>query len=238
MEERRPGPQTASRRSRHRRAPPAAAAPPAPRTGAFVSLAPSEGGAVSFGPDAPSSTIWGMWSTGIPAAGPAPASRFTFSTTFCSFACSGAPESANAPPSIITSFCRSCTTSAARAGSTLTCSLSLTASSSGHVAEPVAPDLHPDPVKRGRGRHIEIAPVVAAPVEVADVLGHLDHAEVLALRADHPDAARPGDVDVASLVALHSVGDPLLDHTRADAVEEHPPVRDRPVRLPVENADV
>src|SRR5256886_1366872 len=179
-----------------------------------------------------------MWITGIPAARHASASRFTFSTTLCSFAGSGASESANAPPSIITSFCRSCTTSAARAGSTLTCSLSLTASSSGHVAEPVAPDLHPDPVKRGRARHIEIAPVVAAPVEIADVLGHLDHAEVLALRADHPDAARPGDVDVASLVALHSVGDPLLDHTRADAVEEHPPVRDRAVRLPVENADV
>src|SRR6266513_677976 len=179
-----------------------------------------------------------MWITGIPAARHASASRFTFSTTFCSFACSGAPESANAPPSIITSFCRSCTTSAARAGSTLICSLSLTASSSRHVAEPVAPDLYPDPVERGRARHVEIAPVVAAPVEIADVLRHLDHAEVLGLRADHPDAAGPGDVDVASLVALHPVGDSLLDHARADVVEEHPPVRDRAVRLPVENPDV
>src|SRR6266480_4180328 len=179
-----------------------------------------------------------MWITGIPAARHASASRFTFSTTFCSFACSGAPESANAPPSIITSFCRSCTTSAARAGSRVICSLSLTASSSRHVAEPVAPDLYPDPVERGRARHVEIAPVVAAPVEIADVLRHLDHAEVLGLRADHPDAAGPGDVDVASLVALHPVGDSLLDHARADVVEEHPPVRDRAVRLPVESPDV
>src|SRR3989442_3095455 len=40
------------------------------------------------------------------------------------------------------------------------------------------------------------------------------------------------------LVALHPVRDAFLDHTRADALEEHPPVRDRPVRLPVEDANV
>src|SRR5919206_4807544 len=128
--------------------------------------------------------------TGIPAARHASASRLTFSTTFCSFACSGARESANAPPSIITSFCRSWTMSTARLGSTSTCSaiVSLTFPSSRHVAEPVARDLHPDPVQGRRARHVQVAPVVAAPVEVADVLRHLDHPEQLRVRADHPHA--------------------------------------------------
>src|SRR5919204_5465078 len=138
-----------------------------------------------------------MWMTGIPAARHASESRFTFSTTFCSFACSGEPESAKAPPSMITSFCKSWTIRAARPGSTSTrsVSFSLTVSSSRHVAEPVPRDLHRDAVQRRRARHVQIAPVVAAPVEVADVLRHLDHAEQLRLGADHPDAARPGDVD-------------------------------------------
>src|SRR5919204_3127532 len=160
--------------------------------------------------------------TGIPAARHASASRFTFSTTFCSFACSGAPESAKAPSSIITSFWRSWTIRTARPGSTSTCSaISLTLSSSPHVAEPVARHLQPDPVQRRRARQVQVAPVVPAPVEVADVLRHLDHAEQLRLRADHPDAAGAGDVHVAALVALHPVRDALLDHAGADVLEEH-----------------
>src|SRR4051812_4916024 len=162
-----------------------------------------------------------------------------FATTFCSFACSGAPVSAHAPPSPITSFCMSWMSSTARPGSTSTCSaISLTRSSSRHVAEPVACHLHLDPVHRRRARDVELVPVVASPVEVAGVLGDLDHAEVLRLGADHPDPAGPGDVDVAALVDLHPVGDSLLDHAGADVLEEHAPVGDGAVRLTVEHADV
>src|SRR2546423_1592691 len=145
----------------------------------------------------------------MPLARQASASLLTFSTTFWSFACCGDPDSAKAPPSPITSFCRSWTIRAVRRGSASSRSVSLTVSSSPHVAEPVFPHLHPDPIERRRGRHVEVAPVVAAPVEVADVLRHLDHPEQLGLRADHPRAARARHVDVAALVALHPVGDPF-----------------------------
>src|ERR687888_1682072 len=165
----------------------------------------------------------------MPAARQAFASSFTFSTTFCCVACSGAPVSSQAPPAIITSFCKSWTINTARRGSTSTCSaISLTLSSSPHVAEPVPRHLHPDPIQGRRARHVQVVPVVAAPVEVADVLGHLDHAELLRVGADHPHAARAGDVDVAVLVALHPVRDALLDHAGADVFEEHAAVRDRP----------
>src|SRR5438105_9724956 len=174
----------------------------------------------------------------MPAALHASARRFTFSTTFCSFACSGAPDSAKAPFSIITSFCRSWTISTARPASTSSrSSVSLTVSSSRHVAEPVARRLHPDPVQRRRAGHVELGPVIAAPVEIADVLRHFEHAEVLRLRADHPDAARPGHVDVAVLVALHPIRYSLFDHAPADVLEEHAAVRDRAVRLRVEDRD-
>src|SRR5918912_4400024 len=158
--------------------------------------------------------------TGMPAERAASASRFTFSTTFWLVACAGAPESANAPPSMITSFCRSWMISAERFASRFRLSCSATASSSAHVRETVARDLALDAVERRRAREEQPVPVRAAPVEVADVLWYLDDAEVLALRADHPHAARPGHVDVAALVALHPVGDAFLDHARADVVEE------------------
>ncbi len=50
----------------------------------------------------------------------ASARRLQFSTTFCSCACCGAPVSAHAPPSLITSFCMSWMISAARLRSMLT----------------------------------------------------------------------------------------------------------------------
>src|ERR1700730_877268 len=174
----------------------------------------------------------------MPAARHASASCLTFSTTFCSFACCGAPDSANAPPSAITSFWRSWMIRAARPGSTSMRSVSLTVSSSRHVAEPIPRHLHRDSVQRGRARHVQVAPFLAAPVQVADVLRDLDHAEQLGLGADHPDSSGSSDVDVAALVAFHPVGDALLDHARADVLEKHPTVSDRPVRLPVEDADV
>jgi hypothetical protein len=51
--------------------------------------------------------MYQTWITGTPALRQAAARRLTLLTTFCSFACSGEPESANAPFSMITSFCRS-----------------------------------------------------------------------------------------------------------------------------------
>jgi hypothetical protein len=55
--------------------------------------------------------------TGTPTERAAAIRFLTFSTTFCSFACPGEPLSAKAPPSMITSFCRSWTMSAVVLGS-------------------------------------------------------------------------------------------------------------------------
>ena len=78
---------------------------------------------------------------------------------------------------------------------------------------------------------------VAAPGEVADDLGHLDHAEVLAGRVDDPDAAGPGHPDVAALVALHTVGRAVVDLAVADVAEEQPAVRQRAVGADVVHPD-
>ena len=74
--------------------------------------------------------MYQTWITGTPALRQAAARPFTFSTTFCAVACAGAPESANAPPSMITSFCRSWITRAADFGS-----MRSTSPPSVHVAE-------------------------------------------------------------------------------------------------------
>src|SRR4051794_11360635 len=170
--------------------------------------------------------MYHTWITGTPALRHAAASSLTFSTTFWLCACAGAPESANAPPSAITSFCRSWMMSAVRPGSRFTCSPSV-------VGERRGRHLGVDAVQRRGARDEEGLPVRAAPRQVADVLRDLDDAEVLAVRADHPDALRPGHPDVAALVALHPVRDALLDHAAADVVEEQAPVRDRAVGVDV-----
>ena len=56
----------------------------------------------------------------MPFARQAAARSATLATTFCSFACCGEPDSANAPPSMITSFCRSWISMAVRDGSSVT----------------------------------------------------------------------------------------------------------------------
>ena len=61
--------------------------------------------------------MYQTWITGTPAFRAAAASPLTFSTTFWLVACAGAPESANAPPSMMTSFCRSWMIMAAAFGS-------------------------------------------------------------------------------------------------------------------------
>ena len=87
--------------------PAAGAAPHEPRTRPLVSFTPLNSGAFSFRPGAPSSTMYQTCITGAPRRRQASAKRITLATTFCSRAWPGAPESAKAPPSTITSFCRS-----------------------------------------------------------------------------------------------------------------------------------
>src|ERR1700738_3798386 len=102
---------------------------------------------------------------------------------------------------MITSFCRSWMTRAAALGSILSISLP----SLVHVAEPVARNLHPHAIDGRRSRDVHRAPVVVAPVDVAGALRHLDPPEMLAVRADDPDAVGAGDVDVSLLIGLHPV---------------------------------
>src|SRR5215203_5559469 len=147
------------------------------------------------------------------------ASALMFSTTFCSFACSGAPLSANAPPSITTSFCMSWMISAHRAASRVSAS-SFICVLLAHVRLAARADRRSDRVQRRRARDEDRVPVLTTPAEVARVLRDLDHAEVLAGGGDDPDPARPGDPDVAPLVTLHPVGDPFLDHAGADSLGE------------------
>src|SRR6266550_1964275 len=147
----------------------------------------------------------------MPAARQACASRLQFSTTFCSFACSGAPVSANAPPSIITSFCMSWMISAARLRSMLR--VSFTASPPlAHERLAAAAHLGLHAVHGCAGRNEEPVPVRAAPVDVADVL---------AARSEHPHALRARHPDVAALVALHPVDElPRRQVAGADAFGE------------------
>src|SRR5213595_3736858 len=108
--------------------------------------------------------------TGTPFDLHASASFRAFATTFCSFACCGEPDSAKAPPSMITSFCRSWTISAQRDGSSFSSSFTLD-SSLPHVRLVPGTDLGPDRVERRRRGDEERVPVLAAPRQVADVLG-------------------------------------------------------------------
>src|SRR4051812_15282564 len=234
--------------------PAAGFAPQLPRTSAPAAT-PSKSGAFCFRPGAPFSTMYQTWITGAPALRKAAARRFTLLTTFCSLACCGAPDSANAPFSMITSFCRSWIRSAVFFGFSLfslaTVGSPLSAGGSrrsrpppakksgrlAHVGLAARPDLGLHGIQRGAARNEERVPVGAAPREVADVLGDPDGAEVLARGADHPDAARAGDPDVPLLVALHPVRDALLDHTGADAVEEHAAVLKAVVRGDVVDLD-
>src|ERR671914_2243776 len=112
--------------------------------------------------------------TGMPFARQVSASAFTFSTTFCSFACSGEPVSANAPPSIITSFWRSWMISTHRFGSRLRASSFIRTLLSPHVGLAAWADDGPDRVEGRRARDEERVPVLAAPGQVARVLGHAD----------------------------------------------------------------
>src|SRR4051794_9984183 len=217
--------------------PSAGAAPHEPRTSASDSLTPSNSGAFCRRPVAPGSTMYQTWITGTPASRQAAASRRTFSTAFCCFACSGAPESANAPPSMITSFCMSWMISAVRPGSSvIACALT---GASPHVGKAVAADLALHAVDRGRRGDVEPVPVGPAPVQVADGLGDLHGAELPALGVEHAHAAGAGDPDVAALVELHPVDQVAdVDVAGPDALGHHAAVGERAVPGHVEDADV
>src|SRR2546430_14492626 len=104
---------------------------------------------------------------------------------------------------MITSFCRSWTISAER----------LPSSGISHVRssglpwlhERLAPpgDLRFEPIQAGRRADEHPLPLRAAPVEVADALRNLDHAEGLSSPAKGPDPLRAGDPEGAAPVALH-----------------------------------
>src|SRR4051794_13684297 len=216
--------------------PSAGAAPHQPRTSALDSLTPSNSGAFCLSPVAPGSTMYQTWITGTPASRQAAASRATFSTTFCALAWSGAPESANAPPSMITSFCMSWMISAVRCGSSARAS-SVTASP--HVGEPVAGHRARDPVQGRAGGDEELVPARAAPVEVAHVLRHLDRPDVVAVRVEDAHAARAGHPDVAALVELHAVDEVAdLEVAAADVPGQLAVVGERSVGVDVEDPDV
>src|ERR1044071_3574846 len=136
---------------------------------------------------------------------------------------------------MITSFCMSWISSAVRLGSSF--SLALSISLLGHVGLAPRPDLRLECVQGRRARDEHRVPVGAAPGQVADVLRDPDRSEMLAVRADHPDAARAYDPDVALHVALHPVRDSLLDDPAADPLEEHASVRERAVGADVVDLD-
>src|SRR4051794_10979620 len=60
-----------------------------------------------------------------------------------------------------------------------------------------AGDAEADAVDARQRGHVEAAGVGVAPGEVVGVLGQADEAELLAFGREHPDAARPADVEVA-----------------------------------------
>src|SRR3954471_17543445 len=162
-----------------------------------------------------------MWRTGVPPLRAAARSVLMFSTTFCFAACSGAPESFEAPSSATTSRCMSSTINTVRPGSIA--SRSAIPHSSVHGRRAMPGDRRSQRMHRRRGADEERLPVRAAPGLVADVLGREDAAEELAVPREDVQAARAGDPDVACLVELLAVGDArlqaealhLVDHVAA-----------------------
>ena len=150
----------------------------------------------------------------------------------------GRAGSAKAPPSMITSFCRSWMIITQRDGVQGQPFVVHAAPPSPCTARAAGRRCVRIAYSGGRARDVDRVPVLAAPGEVSGVLGDEDRAEVLACGRDHPDPARTGHPDVPALVALHPVRDALLDHAGADALEEHAAVRDRPVGRGVVHLDV
>ena len=166
------------------------AAPQVPRTIALASTSPSNSGALSVTPGAPGSTMNQTWMIITPRERHASARRRIFSMTFCSRACCGEPEAANAPPSITTSFCMSWMMSAQREGSSLRPPCALARSGAADAARSrtgrraraherldARADLGAHGVERMGGAHEQGAPVRLAPMQIGDQLRHPDLAD-------------------------------------------------------------
>src|SRR4051794_23975509 len=176
-----------------------------------------------------------MWSTAVPLLRAASSSVLMFSTTFWAAACSGAPESFEAPSSATTSRCMSSTIKTVRAGSMawrsgIRCS-------SVHAGRAVPGDGGSQRVHRGGGADEERLPLRAAPGLVADVLGGEDAAEQLAVAGEHVQAARARDPEIACLVELLAVGDARLEAEPLHLVD-HVTAGQRSVGRDREAADV
>src|SRR5436305_8399074 len=184
---------------------------------------------------APLPLRWWMCSTGVPPLRAAASSVLMFSTTFCLAACSGAPESFDAPSSATTSRCMSSTIKTVRAGSIA--SRSAISHSSGHAGRAMPGDGRSQRVHRGGGADEERLPVRAAPRLVADVLGCEDAAEQLAVARDDVQPAGAGDPQVAVLVELLAVRDTRLQAEALHLVDDVSAAQ-RAVRADGEAADV
>ena len=219
--------------------PSAGAAPQVPRTSAFVSLTPLKSGALSCEARArPARRCTRRGSPARPSPGrPRPARPRSRRRSAPSRA-AGEPDSANAPPSMITSFCRSWIISAQRFGSSFSSSFIGLLSPSACTARGAGrPSCGSSRATRSPGCRACASPS-PPQVRLPTFSGTSIVPRCSPLGADHPDALRAGDPDVAALVALHPVGDALLDHAGADALEEHAPVRERAVRVHVPDLDV
>src|SRR5580658_9982357 len=213
------------------------AAPQPPRTIALLSTTPSNSGALRVSPGAPGSTTNQTWMTATPRARAAEAKRRTFSTTFCVRACAGEPEAAKAPPSLMTSFCRSWMMSAQRRGSRVKVLARAGAAGLGvHVRLAARPDFGCDAIDGMGGGHEQGAEIGPAPGEIGDLLRRAHFADEIARGRVDPDAAGRGDPHVPALVAFHAVWHAFFER-RADAGSEDAPVRERAVGGDVEHAD-
>src|SRR5947209_10350474 len=142
---------------------------------------------------------------------------------------------------MITSFCMSWISSAVRCGSIVKSAISPPMSARTCQAEAwheILPMVRPvvslherlaatrdpghEPVDGRRRRHEHPLPLGPAPVQIADALGDLDDAEVLAAGREDPDACGAGHPDVAAFVRLHPVDEAALREVAvADPLGEH-----------------
>src|SRR5260370_39282527 len=100
-----------------------------------------------------------------------PASFFTFSIIFCFFAWAGAPEDANAPPSAMTSFCKSWMMSAVFSGLIFRSAIALLAHL--HVCDGIPANFHLNTIDRRRARTVDLVPHRSTPVQLSRVLGRI-----------------------------------------------------------------
>src|SRR5688572_19901424 len=90
-------------------------------------------------------------------------------------------------------------------------------------------DFQPDPIKTVAGCQVEGSSVGIAPAHVVRMHWSSDGPQMLPSRRDDPQAAWPGDINVAALVYLHTINGVLA--VPAGQVEEEAAVLNPAVRL-------